>query len=183
MLLAHPPHDGVLVAPLPIRPEPLAHSPPRPVTQALAPLHRHAGTSLEVALAPRRAVARAPPGDFDGLGAAGDVAQLPLGAVGHAHSSLDDTVGAVGEGAFAADSAGGVLFGRGAAFSGTAGAAGAIAGFFEFGGRLLAGGFCGGAGAGFALGCHGIEKVEETQNLPLYYSSNSPTIFQKLINC
>mmetsp|Transcript_198 Transcript_198/g.350 ORF Transcript_198/g.350 Transcript_198/m.350 type:complete len:136 (-) Transcript_198:679-1086(-) len=115
MLLTHPPHNGVLATPLPIRPHPLAHSPPRPVTQTLAPLHRHAGTSLEVALAPRRAVARAPSGDFDGLGAAGDFAQFALGAVGHADSSLDDAVGAVGEGAFAADSAGDGFFVRCAA--------------------------------------------------------------------
>lgn len=115
-------------------------------------------------------MARAPSGDFDGLGAAGDFAQFALGAVGHADSSLDDAVGAVGEGAFAADSAGGGFFVRGAAVvvarraagAGAAAAATASTGFFKFGGGLFAGGFRGRAGAGFALGGHGVGEMEET---------------------
>lgn len=112
VLLAHSPHDGILLALLGPSQPPLiafrhtritAQPPSSAVAQTLPSLDSHARASGRTALASRRTVRRAVSRELDGLVAIGEGAELALGAVGDADPALDDAIVAALVSTFATD--------------------------------------------------------------------------------
>ncbi len=120
MLLAHSPHDGILLALLYSRnatapPAVAFHSSSTGITaqlsssamtQTLSSLYSDTCASRRTALAPARTVRGAVARELDGLVAIGEGAEFAFGAVGDANSTLDDAIIAALVSTFATDAFG-----------------------------------------------------------------------------